>query len=305
MTTVFILIWPIRDVDTAFCLCAADLWSADTTQDMNLVRHPAHQPVKQPPTTNLPLLPPYHLPPAPTSGPRLSPSSIDSLIHNAPSYTLPEAGPSILKRPSDADQWPEAASSLSPRRGSIRFSDQDDFSQSHPYMGPMYSGSSSRFPGLNTSPTNHTFAFQAPIHSQPDGTNDLDRPSIIRRRSSQISGAALPTTAQSMAPPTASSISAYPRLGTGYSARPSTAATSVALVPGGSSGAPGTASGRRPSTGFSIVPPNINEIAVVKNLVGALVVNGHLLRVPGESGAGIFFVFHDLRWGELRRASGK
>lgn len=37
------------------------------------------------------------------------------------------------------------------------------------------------------------------------------------------------------------------------------------------------------------------EMACVKNLIGALTTNGHKLKPPGESGVGIFFVFHDLR----------
>lgn len=217
----------------------------------------------------------------------MSPSSLDSLLAHASHQGGTEAGPSsILKRPSEPEIWPAPDAAPSglyhpteqPRRNSIRFSDQEGLEDAHS-LPPA------SFPHAYTSPTNHTFAFQAPIY-HPD-QSEPDRPSLSRRRSSQVSAAL---------PQTASSASMYPRPWTGYSNRPSTAATSVGLAPSGSVGPPGTASGFRPSTAIMPSVGSDSEYACVKNLVGALTVNGHVLRIPNEQLPGVFFVFHDLRY---------
>ena len=265
---------------------------------MNLVRHPAFHQTKATPISGTSPLPiPSQIP---QPAPRLSPSSLDSLLDMPSQASI--AGSSSLKRPYEYDNQldqappPTAFSELPPRRNSIRFSDIDSYAPiAIPAMSSPQQPEASTSTGINTSPSNHTFAFQAPIYRQSGPLDPLEaayEPVVARRRSSQTS-ASIPATSQGLPPRTGSSSSAYPRLWTAYSNRPSTAATSVSLMPGGSLGPPGTASGLRPTTAMSSLQSS--EYACVKNLVGALTVNGHILRVPGEQTSGLFFVFHDLR----------
>jgi len=288
-----------EDIDTAFLVCAVDLWSADGLEDMNLVRHPAYHYTKATPVSGpspLPVTASMAGEPPRTAG-RISPSSLDSLLLDVPS-TIARPGSSKSKRMFEVDDPPDPTDvqvqSPQVRRNSIRFSDMNEIAQmAVPSIPATYPPEPPPPLGVNTSPTNHTFAFQAPTHLQglAHEQSEYASPAVPSRRSSQTSSA-LPMTAQSLPPWTASSSSGFPRPWTAYSNRPSTAATSVGLMPGGSLGPPGTSAGVRPPTA-SLGAQN-TEYASVKNLVGALTVNGHILKVPGERDCGIFFVFHDL-----------
>lgn len=132
----------------------------------------------------------------------------------------------------------------------------------------------SRIEAPHGSPPVNTFAFQAPRQSPP-----------ALYHQSEIE------------------LERHPSASTSYYAdQPSTSTSTVS-----SSGLrPATMSTRRPSTGAtSVAAYGINEatthhkedfeVACVKNLIGAVTTNGHKLKAPGESGLGIFFVFHDLR----------
>jgi hypothetical protein len=267
---------------------------------MNLVRHPAYHYTKATPVSGpspLPVTATMAGEPPRTAG-RISPSSLDSLLLDVPS-TIARPGSSRSKIMFEVDDPPDPTDvqvqSPQVRRNSIRFSDMNESAQmAVPPIPATYPPEPPPPLGVNTSPTNHTFAFQAPLHLQGSSHEQSDyvNPAIPSRRSSQTSSA-LPMTAQSLPPWTASSSSGFPRPWTAYSNRPSTAATSVGLMPGGSLGPPGTSAGVRPPTA-SLGAQN-TEYACVKNLVGALTVNGHILKVPGEQDSGIFFVFHDLR----------
>lgn len=126
------------------------------------------------------------------------------------------------------------------------------------------------------SPPFNNFAFQAPKLSPPSQYQPLSADSEAERYSTAGSS--------------------Y------YRDQPSTAASTVSSL----GPRPATMSTRRPSTGATSIAaymPNENvggqkvdfvEMACVKNLIGALSTNGHKLKAPGESGLGIFFVFHDL-----------
>lgn len=128
------------------------------------------------------------------------------------------------------------------------------------------------------SPPFNTFAFQAPRHSPPSQYHPLV---------SDAEGERYPTASTSY-----------------YRDQPSTAASTVSSF----GLRPVTMSTRRPSTGATSIAAHmanehlgypkaeVAEMACVKNLIGALTTNGHKLKAPGETGLGIFFVFHDLRY---------
>lgn len=163
-----------------------------------------------------------------------------------------------------------------------------DFKQSHfreTYPGPTESAYGSA--SLGDTPSRHheasfgspplnTFAFQAPRASPPSQHPHL--PNEIELERYPTGSTAYYTDQPSTSTSTISSFG--PRPATMTTRRPSTGATSVA-----------------PQTSSEMVVPQKSEVEVacVKNLIGALTTNGHKLKAPGESGLGIFFVFHDLR----------
>lgn len=135
-----------------------------------------------------------------------------------------------------------------------------------------------RMPGIHTSPTSSTFAFQAP-HPFPAGhsSSHSNEPFELGRRRSSIT-----TTATSSGFPPRTGSSSGPRPFTAFTNnRPSTSATSVSL---------------NTSLSNALLPlGQPADYACVKNLVGALTTNAYRLKAPGDAVEGIWFVFHDLR----------
>ena len=132
-------------------------------------------------------------------------------------------------------------------------------------------GTSGGLPPTPSSPTTAIFAFHPPAF--PDPASHHEAITHSRRESLHTSSSTLP-------PQTG--ISSGHRPYSSYTPRLSTSATSIMADPSVSVHEPARADA---------------ELACVRNLVGALTTNGHTLRAPGESRNGIWFVFHDLRWG--------
>ncbi|KAL7009346.1 hypothetical protein EMMF5_000976 [Cystobasidiomycetes sp. EMM_F5] len=297
-----------------FMVCAADLWSADTTEEMNLVQHSGFQYKAGVGVGTSPVPSPALAPDSPPSRhpeSTLQSDSTDAAIGSdvfqallpRPSLRNPWEGPSVSGRPRTSPvepitspetptEQPSQASStphaptlppILPAWAAAPFSQAND--DHHPDYRIRSSGG-----GMfsQTSPTTNTFAFSAPgqavlasamdaVSNLPPRSPDMSAYPWSRRTSSRASISTLP-------PRTGSS--SGPRPFTSYTARPSTSATTVSMSTSGSRG--GT---------FSMLVPasHPSDFACVKNLVGAMTACGYRLKPPGETEAGVFFVYPDLR----------
>ncbi|CAD6571591.1 MAG: hypothetical protein CYPHOPRED_004490 [Cyphobasidiales sp. Tagirdzhanova-0007] len=269
-----------EQVDMCFLICAADLWSADRSREMNLVQHPLFH--------FKPIGLPYQVPP------RHSEELTSEQQPSSLQYGLPHnSGPFWRKRSSTSSSdvlpnhpVPCASASQDQQRLSLTSSGRErskiesgPFVQSSPQAATspfLYHhrhhefriGTSGGLPPTPSSPTTAIFAFHPPAF--PDPASHHEAITHSRRESLHTSSSTLP-------PQTG--ISSGHRPYSSYTPRLSTSATSIMADPSVSVHEPARADA---------------ELACVRNLVGALTTNGHTLRAPGESRNGIWFVFHDL-----------
>lgn len=264
-------------VDMCLLICAADLWSADRSREMNLVQHPLFH--------FKPIGLPYPVPPR-HSGELTSEQQPSSSKHGLPQMS----GPFSRKRSSTSSSdvlpnhpVPSASTSQDQRRLSITSSGRERSKIEsgplvhsslqaatspflyHPRHHDFRIGTSGGLPPTPSSPTTATFAFHL-----PDPASHYEATSHSRRQSLHTASSTLP-------PQTGTSSGHRPY--SSHTPRLSTSATSVMADPSVSADEPARADA---------------ELACVRNLVGALTTNGHKLRAPGESRNGIWFVFHDL-----------
>jgi hypothetical protein len=296
------------EIDITFLVCAADLWDADHSREMNLVQHPS-----------------YHYKPSPVPAPsRLIAHASQPVPGSSSAPTgLPMAYNPTGRKFSNAsqesvgvgerDQLPPASGEnwAPPPTYRSRRPSSDDHADTppHPLLPPTYPRSQSTMTGESdlrssssagdasllpvrsspsqssqhlpitsqrrmsasqTSPTTTTFAFQAPVPLPIPQTTASEGAAMSNRQVSYNSMLSAPRTASSSGQ----------RPWTALTNRPSTSATSHSIHAAASS---------------SGAVPDLTDIACVKNLVGALTTNAHRLRAPLESTDGVWFVFHDLR----------
>lgn len=265
---------PADDFDISFLVVAADLWSADGTEDMNLVQHPSSHLTKAASPLNfdgcIPTLSyedryrfSYGGPPFP----RARPSSNGMFS--------PAGLPMKLTACGSAGQHAISARPSTTESEYARYRAAPEGYSEDCFRDHATPGDDAKLESSFRSPPFNTFAFQAPRQSPPNHYQHLQTEAELERLPSATASfyAEQPSTAASNVSSTGL------RLATTSTRRPSTGATSMAA---------------HTSTDVPAAHKADLEVACVKNLIGAVTTNGHKLKAPGEAGLGIFFVFHDL-----------